>query len=651
MCGINGFYSKSSSTFNNVILKMNLAISHRGPDSNGVWTDKNSGIVLGHQRLSIIDLSKAGSQPMQSNSGRFILTYNGEIYNHLEIRQELEEHNSYIKWRGNSDTETLLEAIDCWGVEITLKKTVGMFAFGVWDKKSRGLTLAKDRMGEKPLYFGWQGEGINKVFLFGSELKALKVHPEFNGEINRDSIALQLRHNFIPAPYSIYKNIYKLLPGHYLQLNENDLKNGLLQSQKPYWSATKCAIDGNNNQLKLSVSNIQKDLETHLKSSVKQQMISDVPLGAFLSGGIDSSTVVALMQSQSNYPIKTFTIGFNESDYSEAKYAKKIATHIGTNHTELYISPKTAMEVIPKLPTIYDEPFSDSSQIPTFLVSQLAKQQVKVALSGDGGDELFCGYNRYIMSKKFWNTFRLMPLGFRKFIVYLIQSIPPKNLSKISKFLPVLNQYSNFGDKMHKGANVLKAKSFYNLYYMLCSHWQDPTDVVINSIEPGTLLTEFKPELTGLNSQQQMMALDLITYLPDDILVKVDRAAMASSLETRVPFLNHRLIEYVNKIPQSLKLRDGQGKWILKQILNQYVPKNLTERPKMGFGVPIDAWLRGPLRDWAESLLDEKKLQQEGFFNPKLIRDKWTEHLSGNRNWQSELWDVLMFQAWIMANK
>lgn len=651
MCGINGFYSKSSSTFNNVILKMNLAISHRGPDSNGVWTDKNSGIVLGHQRLSIIDLSKAGSQPMQSNSGRFILTYNGEIYNHLEIRQEIEEHNSYIKWRGNSDTETLLEAIDCWGVEITLKKTVGMFAFGVWDKKSRGLTLAKDRMGEKPLYFGWQGEGVNKVFLFGSELKALKVHPEFNGEINRDSIALQLRHNFIPAPYSIYKNIYKLLPGHYLQLNENDLKNGLLQSQKPYWSATKCAIDGNNNQLKLSVSNIQKDLETHLKSSVKQQMISDVPLGAFLSGGIDSSTVVALMQSQSNYPIKTFTIGFNESDYSEAKYAKKIATHIGTNHTELYISPKTAMEVIPKLPTIYDEPFSDSSQIPTFLVSQLAKQQVKVALSGDGGDELFCGYNRYVMSKKFWNTLRLMPLRFRKFIVYLIQSIPPKNLSKISKFLPVLNQYSNFGDKMHKGANVLKAKSLYNLYYMLCSHWQDPTDVVINSIEPGTLLTEFKPELTGLNSQQQMMALDLITYLPDDILVKVDRAAMASSLETRVPFLNHRLIEYVNKIPQSLKLKNGQGKWILKQILNQYVPKNITERPKMGFGVPIDAWLRGPLRDWAESLLDEKKLQQEGFFNPKLIRDKWTEHLSGNRNWQSELWDVLMFQAWIIANK
>ena len=651
MCGINGFYSKSSSTFNNVIVKMNLAISHRGPDSNGTWTDKNSGIVLGHQRLSIIDLSVAGNQPMQSNSGRFVLTYNGEVYNHLEIRQELEKNNSKINWRGNSDTETLLEAIDFWGVEVTLKKTVGMFAFGVWDKKNRSLTLVKDRMGEKPLYFGWQGEGDNKVFLFGSELKGLKVHPEFNGEINRDSIALQLRHNCIPAPYSIYKNIYKLLPGHYLQLNENDLKKGLLSSQKPYWSVTECAIDGNNNQLKLGESNIQKNLKTHLKSTIKQQMISDVPLGAFLSGGIDSSTIVALMQSQSNYPIKTFTIGFNESDYSEAQYAKKIAKHLGTDHTELYVPPKTAMEVIPKLPMMYDEPFSDSSQIPTFLVSQLAKQQVKVALSGDGGDELFCGYNRYVMSKKFWNTFRLMPLNLRKYIAHGIQSISPKNLSRISKFMPGLNQYSTFGDKMHKGANVLKAKSLYNLYYMLCSHWQNPTDVVINSKEPGTLLTEFKAELTGLNSQQQMMARDLTTYLPDDILVKVDRAAMASSLETRVPFLDHKLIEYVWKIPHSLKFRNGQGKWVLRQILNQYVPENLTERPKMGFGVPIDSWLRGPLRDWAENLLNERKLQQEGFFNPKLIRDKWAEHLSGNKNWQSDLWDILMFQAWNDARK
>ena len=651
MCGINGFYSNSSFTFDNVILKMNSAISHRGPDTNGVWQDKNSGIVLGHQRLSIIDLSAAGNQPMRSNSGRFILTYNGEIYNHLEIRKEIEKSNSNIKWYGNSDTETLLEAIDFWGIEITLQKIDGMFAFGLWDQKTRCLTLVKDRIGEKPLYYGWQGKGDNKIFLFSSELKALKMHPEFKGEINRDAIALQLRHNCIPAPYSIYKDIHKLLPGCYLQLKESDLKKCLIPQSKIYWSLTESAIYGNNNQLMLSEIDIQKGLEKHLQSSVKKQMISDVPIGAFLSGGIDSSTVVALMQSQSNHPIKTFTIGFSEEDYSEAKYAKKIAKHLGTDHTELYVSSKMAMEIIPKLPSIYDEPFSDSSQIPTYLVSQLAKQHVKVSLSGDGGDELFCGYNRYIMSKKFSNIFRLMPLFFRKILSNRLELISTKNWNRLSNLSPFLNQYSNFGDKMHKVVNVLKAKNLNDLYYMLCSHWQNPTELLINSKEPGTLLTEFKPELKGLNSQQQMMALDFITYLSDDILVKVDRAAMASSLETRVPFLDHKLIEYVWKIPHSLKFRNGQGKWILRQILNQYVPENLTKRSKMGFGIPIDTWLRGPLRDWAENLLNEKRLKEEGFFNPKLIRNKWEDHLSDKRNWQSDLWDILMFQAWIDVNK
>jgi asparagine synthase (glutamine-hydrolysing) len=649
MCGINGFYSKTLSTFNNVIEKMNSAIFHRGPDTNGVWVNKNLGIVLGHQRLSIIDLSVAGNQPMQSNSGRFILTYNGEVYNHLEIRKELEKSTSNIKWRGNSDTETLIEAIDFWGIDAALQKIDGMFAFGLWDQKTRSLTLVRDRIGEKPLYYGWQGEGENKVFLFGSELKALKIHPEFKGEINRDAIVLQLRHNCIPAPYSIYKDIYKLLPGHYIELKESDLKKSLLPISKTYWSLEEAAIYGNNNQLTQSETDIKKDLERHLQSSVKKQMISDVPLGAFLSGGIDSSTVVALMQSQSNNAVKTFTLGFDENDYNEAKYAKKIAQHLGTDHTELFVLSKKAMEVIPKIPYIYDEPFSDSSQIPTYLISQLAKQHVKVALSGDGGDELFCGYNRYAMSKNFLNILNLMPSSFRKIVASGLQSISPQNWSKISKFIPILNQYVNFGDKMHKVANTLEAKTLSDYYYMLSSHWQNPTEVVINSKEPGTLLTEFKPELKGLNSQQQMMALDFITYLSNDILVKLDRAAMASSLETRVPFLDHKLIEYVWKIPHSLKFRNGQGKWILKQILNQYVPKNLTERPKMGFGIPIDTWLRGPLRDWAENLLNEKRLTQEGYFNPKLIRNKWAEHLSEKRNWQYHLWDILMFQAWIDA--
>ena len=647
MCGINGFYSLSSFSSNDVIIKMNSAISHRGPDTNGFWSDKKSGIVLGHQRLSIIDLSDAGNQPMKSNSSRYILTYNGEVYNHLEIRKELEKINPSIKWRGNSDTETLLEAIDFWGIEITLKKIQGMFAFGLWDQKKRCLILARDRIGEKPLYYGWQGEGNKKSFLFGSELKALKVHPEFNGKINRDAIALQLRHNYIPAPYSIYEDIYKLQPGHYLKFKESDLTKNLLPNPKTYWSFTETVFSGNNNQLTISESHIQEDLEKYLQSSVRKQMISDVPLGAFLSGGIDSSTIVALMQSQSTNPIKTFTIGFNEDEYSEAKYAKKIAKHLGTDHTELYISSKEAIEVIPKLPIIYDEPFSDSSQIPTFLISQLAKKDVTVALSGDGGDELFCGYNRYVMSEKFWNIFRLMPQSFRKIFSSGLQSISTENWTTISKLLPGLKKYSNFGDKIHKGANVLKAKTSHELYYMLCSHWQNPTEAVINSKESGTLLTEFKPDFQGLNNQQQMMVLDFLTYLPDDILVKVDRAAMASSLETRIPFLDHNLIEYVWRISHSLKFKKGEGKWILKQILNKYVPKHLTDRPKMGFGIPIGAWLRGPLRDWAENLLDQKRLQQEGYFNSKLIRDKWTEHLSCKRDWQYDLWNVLMFQAWI----
>lgn len=650
MCGITGFYSNSLSTFNNAIVDMNSAISHRGPDTNGTWLDKNSGIVLGHQRLSIIDVSSSGNQPMQSNSGRYILTYNGEIYNYLEIRKELKKNNSNIKWKSNSDTETLLESIDFWGLESTLQKIDGMFAFGLWDQKNRSLTLVRDRIGEKPLYYGWQGEGNNRVFLFGSELKALKIHPEFNGQINRDAIALQLRHNCIPAPYTIYKDIYKLLPGNYLELKQSDLKKNLLSPTKKYWSLTSNLMHGNKNQLGLSENEFQENLEENLKISVKKQMISDVPLGAFLSGGIDSSLIVALMQSQSTQPVKTFTVGFNEKDYSEAQYAKKIAKHLGTNHTELYVSSKEAIDVIPKIPTIYDEPFSDSSQIPTFLVSQLAKENVKVAISGDGGDELFCGYNRYIMSEKFSPIFRFMPLIIRKTLASTIQSISPQSLNKISKFLPILNQYSNFGDKIHKGANVLNTKNFSDIYYTLCSHWENPTKIVLNSEEPGTFLTKFKPNLKYLNHQQQMMTLDLLTYLPDDILVKVDRAAMASSLETRVPFLDHKLIEHVFKIPHSLKYRNGNGKWILKRILNQYVPKSLTQRPKMGFEIPIGSWLRGPLRDWAENLLNEKRLNQENFFNTKFVRAKWLDHLDGKKNWQHDLWDILMFQVWLEKN-
>ena len=646
MCGISGFYSKSSSTFNNVILKMNSTLYHRGPERSKVWQDKNLGIIFGHQRLSILDLTKAGDQPMISNSGRFVITYNGEIYNHLEIRRELEEIKPKIKWKSGTDTETLLESIELIGIKETLKKAVGMFAFVIWDKKKRILTLVRDRIGEKPLYYGWQGEGRNKVFLFASELKAMKPHPEFRGEINRNSIALQLRHNYIPDPYSIYKDIYKLLPGHYLELKENDLKKGFLPKIINYWSLIKCAINGNKNQLKLNGLEIQNDLEEHLKLSVKQQMISsDVPTGAFLSGGIDSSTIVSLMQSQSNKPIKTFTIGFSKDDFNEARYAKKIAKHLGTDHTELYFSPKTAMEVIPKLPNIHDEPFSDNSQIPSFLLSQLAKKQIKVALSGDGGDELFCGYNRYNSTNSWSNKFNLIPMSLRKVLASGIRSISQDNLNKLLNLLPNLNEYTGEGYKI-KSINALEAKTLSDLYYVLSSQWQNPTDAVTKSKEPGTFLTKFQPKLPDLNNHQIMMALDQITYLPNDILVKVDRTSMASSIEARVPFLDHRLIEYSWKIPYSLKFRNGKTKWILRKILRNYVPENLTERPKMGFGIPLNDWLRGPLREWAENLLNEKKLSDQGYFNPKLIRDKWEDYISNKNKLLYDLWNVLMFQAW-----
>lgn len=651
MCGISGFYSKASSLSEDIISKMSQALKHRGPDNSGVWINKNSGIYFGHQRLSILDLSDAGHQPMQSQSSRFIITYNGEIYNHLDIRKELERNNFKIEWKGNSDTETLLEAINFFGVEQTLSKIEGMFAFGLWDQKMNRLFLARDRLGEKPLYYGWQGVGDNKVFIFGSELKALKVHPEFRGNINRDAISLQLRHNCIPAPYSIYKDIYKLQPGHFLELKESDLKKKISTKSKNYWSLSEIAISGNNSQFNQCEEEIEKNLEKNLQLSVKKQMISDVPLGAFLSGGVDSTLIVALMQSQAAHPVNTFTIGFDQDDFSEARYAKKIARHLGTNHRELNVTPNQVIETIPKIPSIYDEPFSDSSQIPTFLISQFANQNVKVALSGDGGDELFCGYNRYMMSTTFSNLQNYTPLILRKILAGTINSISPRNWNRISKVLPGLNKHLNFGEKIHKFANVLKTKSLQDYYYTLCSHWQNPDKVLIDVDEPKTTLKKLISELDGLNIQQQMMVMDSITYLSDDILVKLDRAAMASSLETRAPFLDHKLIEHVWKIPHSLKIKNGKGKFILRQILDRYVPNALTERPKMGFGIPLAEWLRGPLKDWAENLLDEKILRHEGYFNSELIKNKWKEHLTGKKNWQYDLWDVLMFQAWINENK
>jgi asparagine synthase (glutamine-hydrolysing) len=652
MCGLVGFLSSdhlySQVCDEDILWHMADTIANRGPDDSGIWYDNEAGICLAHRRLSIVDLSPAGHQPMLSGSGRYVIAFNGEIYNHLLLRAELENSGNAPSWRGHSDTETLLASFDAWGIEATIIKSIGMFAFAVWDKQTRKLTLGRDRMGEKPLYYGWQGQGEQAVFLFGSELKALRAHPAFENSINRGALSLQLRHNYIPAPFSIYNGIAKLRQGCLLtiSLSQREAK------ECSYWSALQVAQSGTAQPFTGSAEQAIDELETLLKSAIRQQMMADVPLGAFLSGGIDSSLVVALMQAQSTQRVKTFTIGFHEQGYNEAVHAKAIAQHLGTEHTELYVTAEQAMAVIPRLPGLYDEPFSDSSQIPTFLVSQLAKQQVTVSLSGDAGDELFCGYNRYVMTAKFWHRIALLPLPLRRLLAKGIISVSPDIWNHLMRFLPVSNSTRafNIGDKLHKGAGVLASKTVDDLYECFTAHWLDSASVVINGLIPTKFMNEL-PNLKGLNVIQRMMVLDTLTYLPDDILVKVDRAAMGVSLESRVPFLDHRVVEFAWQLPQSMKLRDGQSKWALRQVLYRYVPKVLIERPKMGFGVPIGDWLRGPLRNWAEAFLDESRLRNEGFFYPAPIRKKWQEHLSGHRNWQDHLWDVLMFQLWLEEHR
>ncbi len=651
MCGIVGFLGGVAGddqfTNSSVLQRMADAIKARGPDYGGYWADSGRRIGLGHRRLSIVDLSPAGHQPMVSVSGRYVVVFNGEIYNHLDCRASLAMSGASVEWRGHSDTETLLSGFDAWGIQPMIERCIGMFAFAVWDKQTHTLTLARDRLGEKPLYYGWQGTGQHATFLFGSELKALKVHPAFTAGIDRNALCLLMRHNYIPAPYSIYQGIAKLEAGCLLTVSLAQPEPKVVR----YWSAATVAVSGCAAPFAGTPIQAVDALEVLLKSAVQQQMMADVPLGAFLSGGIDSSTVVALMKAESSRPVKTFTIGFNEEGYNEAVHAKAVAKHLGTEHTELYISPQQALDVIPRLPKLYCEPFSDSSQIPTFLVSQLARQQVTVSLSGDAGDELFCGYNRYLLANKLWKRLSVMPAGSRRMAARGFTALSPSRwnalLGPVQGLLPSSLRHANWGDKLHKAAGVLASGSVDALYLGLVSHWHDPASIVIGGTEPPTLLTGNAPALDGLDDIQRMMALDALTYLPDDILVKVDRAAMGVSLESRVPFLDHRVVEFAWSLPQSLKLRDGVGKWVLRQVLYRHVHKELIERPKMGFGVPIGDWLRGPLREWAENLLDEARLRREGYFNPGPIRQKWAEHLSGARNWQHHLWNVLIFQAWL----
>jgi asparagine synthase (glutamine-hydrolysing) len=625
---------------------MGAAIGHRGPDSAGIWMDEKAGIGLSHRRLSILDLSPAGHQPMVSSSGRYVLVFNGEIYNHVDLRSEL--NSGVAGWRGHSDTETLLEGFEVWGPEITLKKTIGMFALALWDRAGRVLTLARDRLGEKPLYYGWSG----KAFVFGSELKAFWAYPGFNREIDRGALALLLRHNYIPAPHSIYRGIKKLLPGTFAQLQVETCSRNEWPEPVPYWSLRNIAEEGQSSPFESSEQEAIDALEQLLRDAVHLQMASDVPLGAFLSGGVDSSTIVALMQAQSSRPVRTFTIGFSEHGYNEAEYAREVAKHLGTDHTELYVTPEDALDVIPRLPHLYDEPFSDSSQIPTFLLSQLVREHVTVSLSGDAGDELFGGYNRYLLASTIWKGMGRVPAFARCSLAWCMKTVPPGIWNAIfgsrNKLVPHSLRMSLPGDKFQKLSELLDCQTPEAVYHNLISHWKRPADIVLNGEEPDTVITDSAqwPKLPLLD--QHMMYLDSSSYLPDDILVKVDRAAMAVSLETRVPFLDHRVVEFAWRLPISMKIRpQGQSKWILRQVLYRYVPKSLIERPKMGFGVPIDNWLRGPLREWAESLLNEDRLVREGFFDPVPIRRKWAEHLSGRRNFQYYLWDVLMFQQWL----
>ncbi|MBF0344360.1 MAG: asparagine synthase (glutamine-hydrolyzing) [Nitrospirae bacterium] len=633
MCGISGFIDFSHQIkavdYAGIIMRMSDAVIHRGPDDSGVWIDIEAGIAIGHRRLSIIDLSDAGRQPMKSQSGRHIITFNGEIYNYQEIRRELGHHT---KWQGHSDTEVVLSAIERWGIEEAVKKFTGMFAFALWDRDTKTLHIVRDRFGEKPLYYGWAGN----CFLFASELKSLRLHPAWINEIDRDAVSLYLRYNYIPAPYSIYKNIRKLLPATILRIQVSNLRPGRFNAPIAYWSVIDTACDGVSNPFTGSEYEATQHLETILTKSIRQQMIADVPLGAFLSGGVDSSTIVALMQKQSSRPVKTFTIGFHEMPYNEAHYAKSVAQHLGTDHTELYLGHTDVFNVIAKLPYLYDEPFSDSSQIPSYLISLLAKRYVSVSLSGDGGDELFGGYNRYFMVRRIWNKICRLPFWLRSTLARLL-TIPS----------PTMFKHARVYDNLYKLSEVMASKDPDDVYLRLVSHWKQPETVAIGAKEPSTILNDHKQCRRISDFTQRMMFCDQMMYLPDDILVKIDRAAMGVSLETRVPFLDHRLAEFTWKLPLSMKIRNGQSKWLLRQMLYKYVPKKLIERPKMGFGVPVDSWLRGHLREWTENLLDEKRLREEGFFSPAPIRRKWTEHLSCKKNWQYLIWNVLMFQLWL----
>lgn len=632
MCGFAGFFefapTRSLDATIHLVDEMTNQLTHRGPDDHGRWVNESGTVAFGHRRLSILDTSQHGRQPMTSPCGRFVLAYNGEVYNHVELRRELLSGGA--TFRGQSDTETIVTAFSKWGIAETVKRCIGMFAMAVWDRDDQYLTLIRDRLGIKPLYYGVS----NGCLLFGSELKALRVHPAFDAGLNRGAVARFLQHSYVPSPHTIYSNFRKLPAGCSLTIptSRKISSNTDLPAVDVWWDAKSVAGNARSVPFADSRDAAVQRLDDVLTDAVRQRMLSDVPLGAFLSGGIDSSLICAMMQKQSDRPVRTFTIGFEEAGYNEADHAKRVAGHLGTDHTEYYVTSDEARDVIPQLPEMYDEPFSDSSQIPTFLVSQLARQHVTVALSGDGGDELFGGYNRYFHLRDRWKQ---------------VTRIPCREL--ISKMLAVSGRFS-FGrwkDRFLYRAKLLGMNSAGSLYQHANLHWQPDSNVVLNGEHAGSTYWNQDAWLQTENEIEEWMWLDSVTYLPDDILTKVDRASMAVSLEVRVPVIDHRVFELAWSLPFDWKVSGDTGKSILQDVLSRYVPRAMFERPKMGFGVPIDEWLRGPLRDWSESLLDERRLRDQGLLNPEPIRRKWAEHLSGATDWHYHLWDVLMLQAWL----
>lgn len=645
MCGIAGLLllrdQEGRETLAHLAGAMAETLRHRGPDDAGVWADPAAGIGLGHRRLSVIDLSAEGRQPMVSASGRYVIAYNGEVYNFPALRKELEPPER--RFRGHSDTEVILAAIEAWGLEGAAKRFIGMFAFALWDREARELSLVRDRIGIKPLYYGWMGD----TFLFGSELKALQAHPTWQGEIDREALCLFMRFGYIPTPYSIYRGIHKLVPGTILSLRQD----GSTRQPYHYWCAKLVVEDGDRNRFTGGEGEALDQLESLLSEAVRCRMVSDVPLGALLSGGIDSSTVVALMQKASSQPVKTFTIGFHEEEYDEAPHAKAVAERLGTEHTELYVSTDEAKEVIPALPTLYDEPFADSSQIPTCLVSQMARRHVTVCLSGDGGDELFAGYLRYRKANQFWNLVRWAPGPARRAVAGLLARVGasrfrwPKRALEL--FIPDPRGDRRPGDGLARIREAAGAESSGALYRDLMSHFKAPSSLVLGGTESGLLSLEGEqaPELGSFI--RRMMYADLVQYHRDDILTKLDRASMGVSLEARVPLIDHRVVEFAARLPTRMLLRGGDSKWLLRQILYRHVPKALIDRPKRGFGVPLARWLRTDLREWTEDLLDESRLRRQGFLDPDLVRTVLHEHLSGDRNREHQLWNLLMFEAWL----